>query len=110
MHYPGMILRAPATCPPEARPAVQRLVQNVEKGGPMRRFTPPPEPRSVEAVDELTAHREVRRADAEAWFMTEWDRLDPEDRRAIAALVTELHDNGLRRRPAAVAFLRSRGC
>ena len=61
--------------------------------------------RTMSMDDELTTRREQRRQATEAWFMAEWDQLDDEARRAIADFVTELHESGLRERPAAVAWL-----
>lgn len=61
-------------------------------------------------MDELAMRREGRKSEQAAWFMTEWERLNDGERAAIGALIEDLHDRGLRRNPAAVAWLAERFC
>lgn len=54
------------------------------------------------SMDELTSRRQARDAAETAWFLTEWGRLDTDDRAEVAALVQWLRAEELRHRPAAV--------
>jgi hypothetical protein len=56
-------------------------------------------------MDELANRRQARDDAERAWFMDHWHDLDADQRAAVAALIRDLHEHGLRRRPAAVAWL-----
>jgi hypothetical protein len=56
-------------------------------------------------MDDLTPRRQAAAEMEAAWFKQEWARLNTVEREAISAFLIELHDDGLRSRPAAVAWL-----